>query len=120
MDRWQRRTPQDENPRSIAESPLVQRWLGHWAKTHPIAPRKQAPVVSRSQLLRIIDTIATPTPGAAPKSHATRAARDRALWLLGIGGALRVSDLSYLAVSDVAEEPRGLLVTMRKRKADQQ
>ena len=119
MDRWQRVTPDDSNPRSIAESPMVQRWLHHWAKDHPVAPRRRAPIVSRPQLLRILDTIREPTPGAAAKSYATRFARDRALWLVGIGGALRVADLSALAVDDVSEDDRGILLTMRKRKQDQ-
>lgn len=119
MDRWQRTTPEDPNPRSIAEGPIVQRWLTHWGKSHPIAPRKQAPIVGRGQLLRIIDTLQKPTPGAAAKGFLVRASRDRAIWLVGIGGALRVGDLCSLAVTDVVEEERGLLITLRKRKADQ-
>lgn len=120
MDRWQRVTPEDPAPVSIAKSPIVQRWLGHWAGENPVAPRKRAPVISRAQLLRVVDTLSKPTPGAAPKSHGARAARDRALWLVGIGGALRVAELAALTVDDVSETERGLLVVLRKRKQDQQ
>jgi len=46
--------------------------------------------------------------------------RDRALLLIGFGGALRRSELVALDVADVAETETGLLVTIRGSKTDQE
>jgi site-specific recombinase XerD len=46
--------------------------------------------------------------------------RDRALLLIGFGGALRRSELVALDVEDIAEAETGLLVTIRGSKTDQE
>ena len=46
--------------------------------------------------------------------------RDRALLLVGFGGALRRSELVALDVADIAETEIGLLVTIRGSKTDQE
>ena len=46
--------------------------------------------------------------------------RDRALLLLGFGGALRRSELVALDVADIEETQTGLLVTIRGSKTDQE
>ena len=46
--------------------------------------------------------------------------RDRALLLVGFGGALRRSELVALDVADIAETETGLLVTIRGSKTDQE
>ncbi len=46
--------------------------------------------------------------------------RDRALLLLGFAGAFRRSELVALDVADVAEQPEGLAVTIRRSKTDQE
>ena len=46
--------------------------------------------------------------------------RDRALLLLGFGGAFRRSELSALVVADLDEGPEGLRVTVRHSKTDQE
>lgn len=46
--------------------------------------------------------------------------RDRALLLLGFGGAFRRSELVALAVSDIERTPEGLRITIRKSKTDQE
>jgi integrase len=45
---------------------------------------------------------------------------DRALLLIGFGGALRRSELVALDVADIAETETGLLVTIRHSKTDQE
>ncbi len=45
--------------------------------------------------------------------------RDRALLLLGFGGALRRSELVALEVRDVARHAKGIVLTLRKSKTDQ-
>lgn len=46
--------------------------------------------------------------------------RDRALLLLGFAGALRRSELVVLRVEDIEETPRGLQLTIRRSKTDQE
>ncbi|WP_244553018.1 site-specific integrase [Bradyrhizobium erythrophlei] len=46
--------------------------------------------------------------------------RDRALLLIGFGGALRRSELVALDVADIEETATGLLVTIRGSKTDQE
>jgi site-specific recombinase XerD len=46
--------------------------------------------------------------------------RDRALMLLGFASAMRRSELATLAVEDVTEEGRGLRITIRRSKGDQE
>ena len=46
--------------------------------------------------------------------------RDRALLLLGFGGAFRRSELAALDVADLEETPEGLRVTVRQSKTDQE
>jgi site-specific recombinase XerD len=46
--------------------------------------------------------------------------RDRALLLMGFGGALRRSELVALDVADIAETETGLLVSIRASKTDQE
>jgi site-specific recombinase XerD len=45
--------------------------------------------------------------------------RDRALLLMGFGGALRRSELVGLDVADVTNHPKGIIVTLRRSKTDQ-
>ena len=48
------------------------------------------------------------------------AKRDRALVLLGFAGAFRRSELAALTLGDLEATPKGLLVTVRKGKGDQE
>lgn len=60
---------------------------------------------------------------AAMVSHCPKTlagVRDRALLLLGFGGAFRRSELAALDVVDLAEGPEGLRVTVRHSKTDQE
>lgn len=119
LDRWQRVTPSDPNPVTMASAPEVQAWLSNWEREHPARPQKRAPIVQRAQLLRILDTLQKPTPGAALQSYATRAARDTALWLVGIGAALRVDELARLRTEHVERVDQGLFLSLPKSKANQ-
>jgi site-specific recombinase XerD len=56
----------------------------------------------------------------AASSGGTAALRDRALLLLGFGGAFRRSELVALDVADMVESKEGLLVTIRRSKTDQE
>jgi integrase len=54
------------------------------------------------------------------KGDGLKAARDRAIVLLGFAAALRRSELAALAVEDLRFEKRGLVVTIRRSKTDQE
>jgi len=73
--------------------------------------RKAAPAVP--DVLRLL-LAARPAPGEAI------GARDRAMLLLGFGGALRRSELVALTIGDVETVPgRGIMLTIRRSKTDQ-
>jgi integrase len=46
--------------------------------------------------------------------------RDRALLLLGFAGAMRRSELVALDLSDIERHPKGIVVTIRRSKTDQE
>jgi site-specific recombinase XerD len=78
-------------------------------RTHGSARVRKAPAVA-SKMLGMVAT--------AP--HKLAGLRDRALLLIGFGGALRRSELVALDVADIAETETGLLVTIRRSKTDQE
>jgi site-specific recombinase XerD len=78
-------------------------------RTHGSARVRKAPAVA-SKMLGMVAT--------APGNLAGM--RDRALLLIGFGGALRRSELVALDVADVAETETGLWVTIRHSKTDQE
>jgi site-specific recombinase XerD len=78
-------------------------------RTHGSARVRKAPAVAG----KMLGMVAT-----APDKLA--GLRDRALLLIGFGGALRRSELVALNVADIAETETGLLVTIRHSKTDQE
>jgi len=119
MDRDARVTPSEPNPISIALSPIVRRWQKSWRRDNPRAPRRKAPAIGAQQLWRLLEVINEPTPRCARAWHVVRACRDRAMVLIGIYGALRVSELVALDLSDVRFVDRGLELRLRSSKTDQ-
>jgi site-specific recombinase XerD len=78
-------------------------------RTAGMAPSRKAPATAD----RLIAMAAIGDGGIATL-------RDRALLLLGFGGAFRRSELVALDVADIAESNDGLLVTIRRSKTDQE
>jgi site-specific recombinase XerD len=78
-------------------------------RTYGSARVRKAPVVAA----KMLGMVAT-----APDKLA--GLRDRALLLVGFGGALRRSELVALDVADIQETETGLLVTIRGSKTDQE
>jgi site-specific recombinase XerD len=78
-------------------------------RTHGSARVRKAPALAG----KVIGMVAT-----APDKLA--GLRDRALLLIGFGGALRRSELVALDVADIQETETGLLVTIRGSKTDQE
>lgn len=104
---------------ALSSHPLLKRWLLNWGRDNPRAPRKQAPALSPSELERVLWHANKRGFNQSRTSHVARYARDRAILTLGIGGALRASDLVQLKLSDVAFVPQGLTVYVRQSKTDQ-
>jgi integrase len=90
-------------------SAQVRNVLAGIARTHGVAPKKKDALTLdrlRTVLLDLDDSL--------------QAVRDRALILLGFAGAFRRSELAALNVEDLRWETRGLVVTLRRSKTDQE
>ncbi|MDS4028174.1 MAG: tyrosine-type recombinase/integrase [Candidatus Contendobacter sp.] len=88
---------------------LVRATLRGIRRQRGTAPRQVTPL-EREALLALL----------APLGASPRDARDRALLLLGFSAALRRSELVALTTADVAFGTRGLTVTIRRSKTDQE
>ena len=79
-------------------------------RTAGTAPTRKAPATA--------DRVAAMLQAISPDTLAGK--RDRALLLLGFAGAFRRSELVALDVADLAFEPEGVRVMIRRSKADQE
>jgi integrase len=80
-------------------------------RTYGTAPRRLARPLSTTDIRHIVNQI------DRPDSVGTR---DAAIILLGYASAMRRSELTALTLLDVQEKADGLLVTIRRSKADQE
>ena len=97
---------------SPCESAAIAAVLSGIRRTRGIRPQRKAQALELEPLARMIELIATDTLAGL---------RDRALLLLGFGAALRRSELVALDTEDLYfDGVRGLLVTIRRSKTDQQ
>ncbi len=94
---------------SPRQDPIVQTVLRGIRRRHRTMPDQKAPLLD-DQLVGIL--------GALPDTNAGR--RDRALLLTGWLGALRRSETAALDVADARFVPRGVLLTVKQRKRDQE
>lgn len=120
MDQLARRTPTAEVPFSVAKTAVVVSWLRSWSREHPRAPRKQAALMEPSQLRRVLEAARERAPGEPRYAHLPRYLRDRAVLVLGYATGCRVSELAALGIGDVEVTTRGLVVTIRQSKTDQE
>jgi integrase len=77
------------------------------------APTKKAHALSTAEVRRIVTAI-------GDRDTSLRSARDAAIILLAYSTAMRRGELSKLLVGDVRFKPRGLVVTIRVSKGDQE
>lgn len=93
----------------IKDNMLVAETLKGIKRTHGVAPKQKAPVLTDDLrvMLRVL-----------PEN--LHGARDRALLLMGFAGAFRRSELVALDVDDLRLKPEGLLVMLRRSKTDQE
>jgi len=105
--RWAHEAAGMESPTA---SKLVRSAMQGIRRKHGTAPSRKSPVT--------VDRL------AAMISHADaetlKGLRDRALLLFGFASALRRSELVALVTDDLEETERGLLVTVRRSKSDQE
>ncbi len=91
-------------------SELVKATLGGIRRAVGAAPARKTPAVAE---------VTRDMAKAAPAGK-LKGLRDKALLLLGFGGAFRRSELVALDVSDLEETDEGLRVTIRRSKTDQE
>lgn len=121
LDRASRVTPTDQNPQSVRASVVVQNWHAAWSRENPKAPRKRAAALEPRQLRRVLELAAEgPARNQARGAYVARYARDRALLLLGVYSARRVSEVCALELEHVQMTERGLRLEVARSKTDQQ
>jgi integrase len=94
-----------------AQHPAIRETMKGIRRRHGTAPIRKAAadvVVMRDALSELA------------KIEGPRALRDRALLLVGFAGALRRSELVALDVTDLCFVPEGMVLTLRRRKTDQE
>jgi integrase len=92
-------------------SPSIRETMRGIRRVHGTAVAKKAAAVTDIVRDAVSELAKIPGP---------RALRDRALLLIGFAGALRRSELVALDVSDLRFVPEGLVITLRRRKTDQE
>lgn len=120
LDRASRVTPIDPNPTSIRAHVVIERWEQSWGRDNPRRSRWRAAPLGISDIERVLVAIAERPSNASAAAHVIQAARDRCLLLFGVCGAFRGDDLGALELGDVETTDRGLRVTLRRSKTDQQ
>lgn len=118
-DQRMRVTPYDRRPLAVRSDPLVQAWMGGWRRENPIAPRRKAASASAQQLELIIQTAQERPRSVGAPAHIAMYSRDRAMLLLGVAGALRISEIVGLDASSVSVRERGLALYVARSKTDQ-
>lgn len=97
----------------------VSAWLESWSREHPTDPRRKAPALTVAQLDALLAEMGERSCNVSAQQHIAVATRDRALVLIGVCAALRVSELVQLELTDVELVERGMRVTVRRSKTDQ-
>ena len=118
IDQRARTSAHETSPSSVRSERIVRDWYRGWSRTNPRQPRTQARHVSTSELDRILRAAQEPARNLSPAQHVACYVRDRAMLLVGIAAALRVSELVALDVGDVAHTDRGLSVHVRGSKTN--
>ena len=91
------------------DHPLVKKTLRGIQNTHGV-PKKQAQALRLNHLTQILDIL--------NRKDSLVAARNAALLVLGFYGALRGSELIALKAENIAQDPKGLVLTIPRSKTD--
>lgn len=119
-DKWSRSVPGQDGS-SLLKHPLISAWKRGYSKKSRARTRDPAPPTIQEIRLLIQDgcLLAQPKRRVRHRGELIQA-RDRAWILLAFYGAMRKGELVDLRVGDVAMVPRGLELTFRKSKTDQE
>jgi integrase len=94
--------------RNPVGSALIRATLRGIRRKHGVAQLQAKPLL-RADLFALLETM-----GGALKDD-----RDRAILLIGFAGGFRRSELTALDLGDLGRDPRGLIITIRRSKTDQ-
>lgn len=119
LDCAARITSDEPNPDSIRQHVYVTRWLTSWGRDNPRAPKRKAPAASASDIERILIQAQDRRPCVSYGAHLSRYARDRAILVFGVLGAMRASELAQLQAEDVRTTADGIELVIRRSKTDQ-
>lgn len=103
----------------LRRDPRVHAWLSSWSRDNPTAPRRQAPAISVQQLDAMLAELGERPSNVNAQQHIAVSTRDRAILLVGVCAALRVSELVALTLGDVEAMARGVRIIVRRSKTDQ-
>jgi integrase len=95
---------------SPVRDPLVKKTMEGIQRTYGAAPRRVKALI-KDDILDLLQHVAQYQP--------MKAARDKAIILLGFGFASRRSELAALDVTDIVDQPNGIDVIIRRSKTDQ-
>jgi integrase len=101
----------DAGHNSPAMDPLVKRTMQGIRRTYGVAQRRVKALV-KDDLLEVLALV--------DKQNPMKAARDRALLLVGFAGAFRRSELVSLRIEDVTYFENGMDLLLRRSKTDQE
>jgi integrase len=101
------------NPASRREEPLKSVWAG--IRREKGSRRTQKAPILRKHIRMIVDQLSD---SRASEAAELRRLRDRALLLIGFGGALRRSEIAALQIGDLEYDDRGVLLHIRSSKTD--
>jgi site-specific recombinase XerD len=104
------REHRDQGHESPCKSPLVTQTMEGIRRRYGVAPRRVRALL-KEDLVEILVSVARQKP--------LKAARDKAMLLLGWAAALRRSELVALTVDDVVSHTHGVELQIRKSKTDQ-
>ena len=93
------------------QHPAIRETMKGIRRLHGTAPSKKA----AADVMVLRDALSE-----LAKIPSPRALRDRALLLVGFAGALRRSELVALDLADIRFVPEGVVLTLRRRKTDQE
>lgn len=101
---------QDGRLRSPVKDPVVKQTMEGIRRTYGVAPRRVR-ALEKSDLVEVLVSVG--------KQKPLKAARDKAMLLLGWAAALRRSELVALTVEDILKYEHGIEVLIRRSKTDQ-
>lgn len=119
LDQAHRAELGDDSPAKLRRAPRVARWLSSWSRRQDSSGEVKAPALTVAQIDQILYVAAEPRRNLGSAQHVALYTRDRAIILLGLCAARRVSELAALTLRDVELTERGLLVHVRRSKTDQ-